>query len=95
MKSKKYWGYKATKRIGKRVRNKIPVLPKKKDDNIIVSLIYKPLEFLIKGLCQIGAFCLAGLFYEKGKDSPTKGSLLNTLFYILLAILFVKFLAEI
>lgn len=90
MKSKKYWGYQIVKQVGKTTRNKVSVLPTNKHDNIIVSLIYKTLESLIIGTLKIGAFCLSGLFYEKGKDSPAKGSLLNTLFYILLALLFVK-----
>jgi hypothetical protein len=90
MKSNKYRGYQIVKHVGKTIRNRVSVLPTNKHDNILVSLVYKPLEFLVKGILKIGAFCLCGLFYEKGKDSPIKGSLLNTLFYILLALLLVK-----
>lgn len=91
---KKNKGYKVTKKIGKIVRNKVSVLPKNKHNNLVISLIYKPLEYLVKSVLQIGAFGLCGLYYKKGKDSPTKGSVLYTLFYILLALLSVKLLGD-
>ena len=64
---KKNIGYKVTKKVGKIVRNKVSVLPENKHNNLVISLIYKPLEHFVKSVLQIGAFCLCGLYYKKGK----------------------------
>ena len=92
--SKKNIGYKVTRYIGKRVRNNIQVLPSCKYNDTIILLIYKFVEKILKLILNFVSFVLTGLFYKKGKDSPIKGSILYMLFYILLAILSVKFFSE-